>query len=183
MRRLGSMSLVVMIALLWSAAPAAADHIELQADEPSSVGAGEIVEIDVVLRNAETLERVEGATVIASREATIVGVTGTVELASAVTDELGRATLRWQQRAGTDYVALVAYSVSGDAELESEPIPVVVVGPERQVVRSEAGVQIPGFGAWVLIGVIVSVWGIIQFALVGPMLVATRFEGDEEAAG
>ena len=180
MTRFRVVSVLVLALVVTTAAPALADHIDLEVDAPATVSTGDVVEIAVVLRDSETRERVSGATVVASRDATIVGVTGTVELASAVTDELGRATLRWQQRAGADHVVIVAFATAGDFQIESEPIPVIVVGPERQIVRSEAGIQIPGFGAWVLIGVIVTVWGIIQFALAGPMLVATRFVDDEE---
>jgi len=177
------LALILGVALLSPAAPAFADHLVLEADTPTPAESGDAVEIEVVLRHVETQQRIPGGTVVVSREATIVGVTGEVELASATTNEDGIATLRWRQGAETDHIVLIAYATSGDIELESTPISVLVVGPKDQVFRSTSGIRIPGFGAWVLIGLIISVWGIIQFALVGPVLVASRFDDSEEDHG
>jgi hypothetical protein len=174
---------LALTALLIPAAPALADHLELETEGAPSVEAGDTVELRVVLRDAESRRRISGAEVLATREATIVGVTDDVVLATATTDELGVATLRWQQRSGADHVVVVAYGSGDDAGFESMPVPVVVVGADRQIVRSASGVQIPGFGAWVLIGVIVAVWAIIQFALIGPVLVASRYEPPDAEGG
>ncbi len=169
---------VCALVVVW-ATPAHADHLDLEPAGPPQVAPGDLVEIEVTLRDSATQQLVPGATVVASRDASIVGVSSSVVLATATTDAQGKATLRWQQRASTDHVVLVAFGTVGDVELESQEVPVVVVGPERQVVREESGIQIPGFGAWLLIGVIVAVWGLIQFSLVGPMSVATRSHPDD----
>lgn len=165
----------LVAAMLTIPATAGADHLDVDTEAPSVVAPGGVVEVRVVLRDSGTGLPVPGATVVATREATIVGVTGQVVLGSATTDELGRAAVRWQQRAEGGEAVVVAYGGSGDTVLESQPFTVLTSGTARQIVRGTAGVRIPGLGAWVLLGVMALVWGIIQFALVGPIVVARRY--------
>ncbi len=169
----------VLGAVLAIPATAGASHLDVETEAPSVVDPGGVVEVRIVLRDAVSRQPVPGATVVATREASIVGVTGQVELATATTDELGNATVRWQQRSGGEEAVVVAYAGSGETVLESQPLTVLTSGTGRQIVQGTAGVRIPGLGAWVLIGVMAAVWAIIQFALVGPIIVARRF--DEQA--
>ncbi len=165
-------------------APAAsADHLEVEVVGPGTVEAGDIIEMEVVVRSAETGQPVPGATVVAEREASIVGISGRVQFASTTTDDLGVATLRWREHSGAADTIILAYAAVGDAELESDPQRVITVAAGPQIIRSEAGVKIPGFGAWILIGILVSVWAIIQFAMVGPVQVAREGLGRAEAEG
>jgi len=174
-----ALAVILGVVLLSPIAVAAADHHELEMDVGVVSELGEMVELRVTLRDADSGTRIPHAMVVATRQATIAGVTGDVELARATTDELGVARLRWQQRVGVDHTVVVAYAAPGEAGFEFAEIEFAVIGSERQIHRSTAGVKIPGFGAWVLIGLIVVVWGIIQFTLLGPMLVARRFEAVE----
>ena len=176
--------LIVTCVIAWvltAAVPAFADHLELEASVPGSVQAGEIIEVRVVVRSTDTLDRVPGAAVAAYRNASIVGVEGQVEIANATTDALGVAILRWQERGAATDTIILAYATHEDEVLESNPVTIVAVGSGPQIVRSTSGVQIPGLGAWVLIGLLVTIWGIIQFALVGPVQVARA--GSGKAAG
>lgn len=159
-------------AVMGAAGPALADHLDVEASVPDDVRVGDVVEIHVLVRSVETGERVQGAAVKAFRDASIAGVSGEVELASATTDGFGEATLRWPQHAGSSHALTVEVSPPGEAEFETVTLSVVTLGSGPQVVRSESGVRIPGLGAWVLIAVLVSVWALIQFALLGPMTVA-----------
>jgi hypothetical protein len=165
-----------------AAGPAFADHIEVATSETGTVEPGDIVEIAVVVRSTETNEPVPGATVVASMDAEIVGVSGTVELARATTGDDGTATLRWQVRSGTTEGLVIAYSGEGDAVAESTPLPIVTVGTGTQIVRSESGISIPGLGAWVLIAVLILVWALIQFAMLGPVRVGFAAASEREAS-
>jgi hypothetical protein len=170
-------------AALAGSAPAMADHLEVEATVPDDVAVGEIFEVRVVVRSAETGRRVAGADVVALRDATIAGVSGEVELARGTTDRNGVATVRWQQRAAGTHTLVVDYTGPGEHEFETATLDVLTVGSGAQVVRSTSGVEIPGFGAWVLVAVLLSVWGLIQFALIGPMAVAReglRAASDDE---
>lgn len=161
-----------VLALVGPAVPVRASHLEIEAIEPREASVGETVQIRVIVRAADSSERVPGATVVAFREATLAGYSGEVEVARAITDEAGLATLRWVVRGGPSETVLIAFSAPGEENLESEPLSVLTVGSGPQLERSTAGVRIPGLGAWVVIGVLVGIWAIIQFALVGPVRVA-----------
>ncbi|MDH3189987.1 MAG: hypothetical protein OEM39_05005 [Acidimicrobiia bacterium] len=118
-----------------------------------------------------------GSTVVAYRDATIAGFTGEVEVARAVSNQNGLATLKWVQRGGSSETVIIAYSAPGEDHFESEPLSVLTVSPGPQLERSASGVQIPGLGAWVLIAVLVGIWAFIQFALIGPVQIAGEREG------
>ena len=185
-RRRALLVAALVVAGLAAGTPAFADHIDLDATFPQNVAVGDVLEVNVVVRSAESGARISGARVAAYRDASIAGVPGRVELAAAVTDELGAAALRWQHRAGGEHTLLVTYSGPSDTEFESTTITIITIGAEPQVVRSEAGVQIPGLGAWVVIGVLLAVWGLIQFSLLGPMTVAregVRARSSEPSTG
>lgn len=186
MRRWWLIAVFVSGIVLSSAPPVGADHLEAETSAPDTIRVGDVIEMRVVVRSATTRERISGATVIAERDASIVGFSGRVEVARATTNELGIATLRWRERTGTTHTVVVAYAGEGETELESLPVSVVTVGSNNQIVRSTAGVRIPGFGAWVLIALLVGVWAIIQFAMVGPVHVAriaAESAEDERGAG
>lgn len=172
MRRWMTTAVLAVGILLAAIPPVGADHLEAETTAPDTIRVGDVIEMRVVVRSADTKERIPGATVVAEREASIVGFTGRVEVARATTNELGVATLRWRERTGTTNTIVVAYAGVGETELESLPLSVVTVGSDDQIVRSTSGVRIPGFGAWVLIAILVGVWAIIQFAMVGPVHVA-----------
>lgn len=177
---------VVSVVVLGVAPAASADHLDIDTSAPDSVRAGDTVELRVVVKSSEGGDRVPGATVIAYREAAIVGVSGRVELARAVSNDQGIATLVWQARGGTSESVIVAYATQEDLVLESQPLAVVTVGAGPQLVRSRAGVSIPGFGAWMLIALLVAIWGTIQFAMYGPVRIAgeaTRHGGEATGDG
>ena len=169
--------------VLGGAAPAFADHLDVATSEPASVSPGDIVEIAVVVRSSVTQQPVADATVVVSIDATIVGVSGPVEIARARTGDDGTATLRWQVRSGATESVLIAYSEAGDVSLESEPLQLVTVGAGQQIVHPEPGLSIPGLGAWVLIGVLVLAWALIQSAMIGPVRVARAGARHMSAAG
>lgn len=174
MRMLGRTAVAagMLAVLVAGAAPAFADHLDVATSEPATVSPGDVVEIAVVVRSSETQQPVADAIVVVSIDATIVGVSGPVEIARARTGDDGTATLRWQVRSGATQSVLIAYSEAADVSLESEPLQLVTVGVGEQIVRPEPGLQIPGLGAWVLIGVLVLAWGLIQSAMIGPVRVA-----------
>lgn len=170
--------LLGVAALCMMTTPALADHLDISTSEVDAVEPGDIVELAVVVRSADTGQPVPGATVVATIEAEIVGVSGTVELARGITGDDGIATLRWQVRSGATESVVIAFSEAGEVVTESHPLSIVTVGSGRQIVRSESGIQIPGLGAWVLIAVLVLVWALIQFAMLGPVRVGLAAAAD-----
>ncbi|HSM01245.1 MAG TPA: hypothetical protein VK960_02230 [Acidimicrobiia bacterium] len=172
---------LVAASMVLLASPASADHLEVETEIPESVAAGETIVIRVIVRSTETGDRVPDAVVTVSWDVEFLGVAGRVEVARATTNDQGIATLRWQARGGVSEQIVVAYAASGGSTIESAPQSVITVTPGPQIVRSRSGVKIPGFGAWVLIAIVVGIWATIQFALLGPVQVARRAVEDGDA--
>lgn len=162
---------LLLIGLFGATEAVNADHIEIEAFFPESIATGDTMDLRVIVRTASG-QRIADATVIASRQGSIAGVTGDVELARGVTDELGIATLRWTVRTAPSLEITIAYSKPGESDFESVDLPTVDVTAGGQLERSTSGIRIPGFGAWVLIALLVGIWGLIQLALSGPVRIA-----------
>jgi len=167
---------VVVSSLASASSAARADHLDAEVSAPQTVAAGEVVQMRVVVRLADSGARVPGAVVVASRDASMLGIDGTVEIARSITDRNGIAILRWREHSGRSDTVIVAYAAAGEVEFESVPESVVTEGLGSQIVRSNNGVRIPGLGAWVLIALLVGVWAIIQFAMIGPIQVSREAE-------
>jgi len=182
-RRACALVAMVVVSLTMTAAPAAADHIEIETEIPDSVVAGETIVIRVIVRSTETGDRIPNALVTVSWEVDFLGVFGRVEVARATTSDRGVAELRWQARAGVSEQVVIAYADHDGTTLESSPESVITVASGSQIVRSRSGVKIPGFGAWVLISLVIGIWATIQFALLGPVEVARRAAQAEQDQG
>ncbi len=182
-RRRASLTGLVLCLLLLPALPASAGHIEIEVEQPGTVNVGDTVVLTVLVRSGTNGARVAGALVVATRRAEIAGFSGSVEIARAVTDENGIAKLSWRERSGTNETLVVAYAAPGENQMESEPLQVITVGPGPQLEGPESDFRIPGLGVWVLIAVLVGIWSVIQFALVGPIQVAADIDAslDEDA--
>lgn len=168
----GAVLITTVVGLIALAPSARAEHLFITAVQPDEVQAGDIIEVQVLVQSDETRSPVANVTVVARRSAEIAGFSGEVEVARAVTDERGIASLRWQVRGGTSETVIIAYGASGEEQLESAPLSVVSVLPGPQLSGPDEGVQIPGLGAWILITVLVGIWAVVQFALVGPIHIA-----------
>lgn len=165
---------IVLGALLGSASVAGADHLDVDVPEPETIEAGDMVNLQVVVRDAASGQRVNGATVTAYRETDFAGIAGHVELAQGVTDEFGIALLSWQERGPSSGDFTIEYSAVGDIEVESTVLSAVRVTDAGQIERSNSGVDIPGLGAWLLIALLVCVWGLIQYSVFGMVQVSQQ---------
>lgn len=174
--RFAIVSMACLAVLVVYPPPVLADHLHIEATFPESVQSGDIVDVRVLVSSADTDQPVPGAIVSASRDTSFLGVSDRIDIASTTTDERGVAHLRWQIRSGASELIVLAYSQAGEEVVESEPLSFVTVTPGPQLVRSSAGVRIPGFGAWVLVILLVGIWATIQFALLGPVAVARAGE-------
>lgn len=155
-----SVALVVFIAIGLPSNPVAAADIEL--DAPSSVEVGEMVTV----ASTVTLdgEPVVDAALALSFLGQIGGESGWIVVATATTDETGRATFDYEQRALDGSRMRVEY-MGPDGQENVEFALTVVDGP--QLVRSDAGADLPGLGVgWILV-VLAIVWVLIVLAASG----------------
>lgn len=173
--RILGLAIVIVVAL---ASSSIADHIEVEVDLDSVEVANDAVQMQVIVRTASG-QRLPDATVIATRPASIVGVRGEVELARDVSDDLGIARLRWLERRAEPGPITLAYVAPGQTEFETTDLPLLDIVQTAQIERSTAGVAIPILGVWVLIALLVLVWGLVEYALLGTVRVAA--DGRSEA--
>lgn len=170
-------SVVLMGALLTAhAAPAAAAHLLIGVSGPSEVIVGEELEIVTVVRTSDDLP-VEGATVVFFSDSFFAGVTGEIRLGASVTNSLGVASfpLVFSVRG----VRRVRVEVEhGDSFQEAALTIGVDNGP--QIVESEAGIDIPGLGSWLVTSVIAAVWAVMLLAALWMLRVSRPFRGEEE---
>lgn len=162
---------VASLALLAVPTTSYADHIGLDVDLDAIEVTDGTVELRVVVRTASG-QRLADAVVVAHRPASIAGVRGDVEIARSVSDELGIATLTWIERRAEPGPVVLAYAAPGESEFEMLELPDLDIVQTEQLERSSAGVEIPVLGVWVLIGLLVVVWGLVEYALYGTVRIA-----------
>lgn len=151
------------------AAPAAAEHLDIDVSAPDTAGLGQEVEIRTSVRSLETGAPEEGVVLVFYSDANFVGVTGEIEVARVVTDAAGVATLHLDFKVAGTHALRIEAVAGPEIQPESISIPVTVGG---QLVRSEVGVRIPGLGGWIVTAVIAAVWVIMILAAWSMLAVA-----------
>jgi len=173
-----AVAIVVVTMCLIPASLAVAQELEIELFAPEDGITGQPVEIAAFVREAGTGRPVEGATVVFFGDASFVGVGGDIELGRATTNEAGFGILR------------PSFSVSRVHEIRVEMLDAPEVAPDSvsisvsvglQIIEPEAGVSIPGVGAWVVTLVIAAVWAIMIVAAFGFVSVS-RSGKEAEAA-
>ncbi len=175
-RRLLTVLIVAGLTLSQLSGIAAADHLVVEVAGPEEATVGEELEITATVREASGGEPVEGASVAFFANAFFAGVTGEIRLGSATTNGIGVATFT------TSFSVRGIHRVRVDLEDDpgSEPGAVIIsVGIGSQIVASEAGVEIPGFGSWLVTFVIGAVWAIMIAAAVWVVRLSRPDEEDE----
>jgi hypothetical protein len=159
-----SVAAMVFIAVGLPSLPVTAAEIEV--DAPSSVDVGEVVAV----ASTVTLdgEPVVDAELALSFLGQIAGESGWIAVATATTDETGRATFEYEQRALDGGRMRVEY-FGPDGQENVEFTLTVVDGP--QLVRSDAGADLPIFGVGWLIVLLGIVWVLMVLAARGLLLI------------
>jgi hypothetical protein len=165
--------------MLATASPAwAAGPVTLELLAREQVRLGDQVSVTATLRDA-TGAPAPGATIVFWSPASFLSVGGSVELGRATTNAQGRATLLYQAR--TEEKASVNAYFPGDSRYEpaSATVELMVEG-SAQLYQSTAGVQVPGLGVWLLVGVLGGVWSTYLAMMVFLTLIAR--EGSKASA-
>jgi mono/diheme cytochrome c family protein len=166
---------LIGIFTLGPAATAAADHLVVDVSGPESAELGERTEIRVSVRNLETGDPEEGVKIIFYSDAVFAGVGGEIEVGRAVSDAAGVAIVPLTFSVSGTHAIRIEAIAGPEVQPESVSIPVTVGG---QQVRAEAGVEIPGFGEWIVTFVIALVWVIMVVAVLSTLrLVRAGREG------
>ena len=169
---------VIIGSLVVFAPSAYADHLIIEVATPDAAALGDEVPITVTARSVETGKPLNDATVVFYAAKEFAGVTGEAVLGSAVTNDAGVATFTMTVHiAGVQGVRV---EVIGDQETQDHLVTIpVTIGD--QLHQSEAGVDLPGLGAWVVVVVVAAAW-VIFLAAGRSVLAASRVPANENRA-
>jgi hypothetical protein len=164
-----------------SAPPTAGDSgVEAEIVVSADPRVGDPADVLVTLTSTTDGSPVTGAQVRILREVTFANVTGIVELAAAATDDEGQAEMTFVPRRAGDQDLVIEYLLP-DAEEPASVAKSLVVAEGGQIYRSEAGVDIPGLGVWIIIAVATAVWVVLIVVAVRVIAIA-RATGEAEEA-
>jgi hypothetical protein len=123
---------------------------------------------------------IAGMTVVLREQVTAFQVTGDVELAQAVTDANGVATLTYNPTVPGDHQLHISYT-NGNAAPQDASVSVTVPADGQQLYQSTAGVSIPGFNVWLLMAVVATVWAILLTVAARVFNIAYSYKSGPEA--
>jgi hypothetical protein len=162
------------------AGTAAADHVTVDLSAPEQPVIGQPAHVRGEFHSVPDGTPIVGMTVFLHEEVTEMGVTGDVDLARAVTDANGVATLTYSLNLPGDHELHVRYT-NGDAAPEDAPVFVTVPAATEQLYQSTAGVDIPGFNVWLLMAVVATVWAILLTVAARVFKIAYSYRSTPEA--
>lgn len=139
---------------------AAAHHVTANLSVTEQPAIGQQAQVRGEFHSVPDGAPIAGMTVVLHEQVTAFQVTGDVELAQAVTDANGVATLTYNLTVAGDHELHVRYT-NGDAAPEDASVTVTVPAAAQQLYQSKAGVSIPGFNVWLLMAVVATVWAIL----------------------
>lgn len=162
-RKLSLAAALVGIALMIPAtAVAAASDISIAVSIPESVEVGDQVELIAMLTSAG--EPIDGAVVSLTYQASFAGESGAVELDRETTGADGTAVLSYEQRAPDNGEMRVEYVGPDETDVAPVVFTIEVQPSDEQQHWSEAGVSIWWLNGWLVIAVIMGIWGLIVFS-------------------
>jgi Cytochrome C oxidase, cbb3-type, subunit III len=158
------LSVVAVLAVLVMMIPVAAfaGDILITVAVPESATVGGRVEVKAVLTSVG--EPVDGAVVSLTYRSTFAGKSGAIELDRETTGADGLVVLSYEQRASDNGEMRVEYLGPEDTDVAPAVFTIAVQPGGEQQERSEAGVSIWWLSGWLVIAVIMLVWGLIVFS-------------------
>ncbi len=161
---------------------AAAHHVTVNLSVPDQPVIGQPAQVRAEFHSVEGGAPIASMTVVLHEQVTAFQVTGDAELASAVTDANGVATLTYNLTVAGDHELHVTYT-NGDAAPEDASVTVTVPASSQQLYQSTAGVSIPGLNVWLLMAVVATVWAILLTVAARVFNIAYSYKSGPEAQG
>lgn len=172
-------SVVAAIMSLALAAPAGASHVTVRIGVPGMLEVGTVASIPVALSEADGAP-LANTPVSFYLDATFAGVSGEVEVGTAVTDSAGLATLAYRPRVAGHHDIRVEYFLPNEAEPEIATISVDVAGA-AQLYVADPGLSIPGLNVGLLMAILTTVWTIL-FGIAVVLIRIARAGGEPSRA-
>jgi len=163
---------------LAGAGTASASHVVVEVAGPNEATVGSAVTVQASLHSADDGLPLANTPVAFYTEGSFAGVSGEVELGTAVTDQNGLAILRYEPRSAGEHQIRVEYLTPGEATPETATASVISVAGASQLYQSTSGIQVPGLNVWLIIALVTVVWSIL-FSVGLRVVAIARAGGDE----
>jgi hypothetical protein len=170
----------VLAATFVLAGTAAADHVTVNLSVTQQPAIGQPAQVRGEFHSHPGGAPIAGMTVTLHEQVTAFQVTGDAELAQAVTDANGVATLTYNLTVAGDHELHVTYT-NGDAAPEDASVSVTVPADGQQLYQSTAGVSIPGLNVWLLMAVVATVWTVLLTVAARVFNIAYSYKSGSEA--
>jgi hypothetical protein len=171
---------LVLAATFAFAGTAAADHVTANLSLPDQPVIGQPAHVRGEFYSHPGGAPIAGMIVTLHTDATIGGVIGDADIAQAVTDANGVATLTYSLSVPGDHELRVRYT-NGDAAPEDASVSVAIPAAAPQLYQSTAGVKIPGLNVWFLMAVVATVWAILLTVAVRVFNIAYSYRSAPDA--
>jgi hypothetical protein len=158
---------------------AAAHHVTVNLSVTEQPVIGQQAQVRGEFHSVPDGAPIAGMTVVLHEQVTAFQVTGDAELARAVTDANGVATLTYNLAVAGDHELQVRYT-NGDAAPEDASVAVTVPADGQQLYQSTAGVSIPGVNVWLLMAVVATVWGVLLTVAIRVFNIAYSYKSSAE---
>jgi len=164
-------SVLLGVVIFGRGGTASASHIKATVTTSVPAIVGQPLSLEAKLHSVANNSVIANATVTFYIETTFGGVTGMAKMGSVVTDKNGMATLNYTPHVAGNFHYRMVY-VAPDGEPEEYDAVLAVAGGNQQLYRSQAGIQIPGLNAWLIITIVASVWAILLSVALRVILIA-----------
>jgi hypothetical protein len=179
--KISTISAGVALAAFSLVGSAGASHVKVDLLVPDQPVIGQPMQVQADFHTEGKVAPIAGLTVAFHEAVTIGGVTGDVDLGSAVTDANGVASLTYRPRTAGSHEIHVRYAYQGgDAEDAAASFSVPPAG--EQLYHSTAGVSIPGLSSWALMALVAVVWVILLSVAVRVIAIAQAGTVEAEVA-
>ena len=164
-------SVLLGVVIFGRGGTASASHIKATVTTSVPAIVGQPLSFEASLHSVANDSAIANATVTFYIETSFGGVTGMAKMGSTITDQNGMATLHYTPRVAGNFHYRMVY-VTPDGEHEEHSTVLAVASGNQQLYRSQAGVQIPGLNAWLIIAVVAGVWAILLSVALRVILIA-----------
>lgn len=179
--RLWAILVPLLLLLVTTTQVWAADPVVLELQMPEQATLGDEVEVTALLRDASG-RPVPRATIILWNSSEFLSVGGAITLGEAMTDAQGRVVFSYEART-EESITLNAYFPGDSRYSGAQASAEMSVQGSAQLYQSTAGIQVPGLGVWLLVGLLGIVWTIFLVVMVFLALIVRAGSTTSSASG
>ena len=175
-------ALALVVFGVGSARSAHASPLQVSIASATNAVVGQPGEISATLVSPDTGKPMAGVNVTFLAHATFGKVDGFAEVGQAVTNDQGIASISYVPRQPGDEAIKVTYATAPGAKPEEASGTISVAGAPSQLYVQTAGIQVPGLSSWLIVGLLMVVWGTLFGVGVSVIRIARAGQGETRIA-